>query len=55
MRKIKKAELITGIDLAKVLGVDDEYRDALLEQELDEQVEKFVNSDIEETNNSINI
>ena len=54
MSKVKKAELITGMDLAKKLGVVDEYNNALLEQELNEQIEDFVKSDIEEMDNSIN-
>lgn len=51
---MKKAKLVTGMDVAKVLGVEEEYKDALLEQELNEGMEKFMKSDFKETNHSIN-
>lgn len=54
MKTIEKAKPVTGMDVAKLLGVEVEYRDALLEQELNEGRERFINSDFEKENNSIN-
>jgi len=54
MRKINEAKSITSMDVAKLLGVEEEYRDALFEQELDEERERFINSEFVNENNCIN-
>ena len=54
MKKIKKAKPITNRDIAKFLNVEQEYNDILLEQELDEEREKFIQSDFEDIHHSIN-
>lgn len=52
---MKKAELITSNDVAKCLGVEKEYNEALIEQELKMTRENFMNEEIEPVeNNSIN-
>jgi len=52
---MKKAELITSNDVAKCLGVEKEYNEALIEQELKITRENFMNEEIEPAiNNSIN-
>ncbi len=52
---MKKAKLITSSDVAKCLGVEKEYSEALIEQELKITRENFMNEEIEPAeNNSIN-
>jgi len=42
---MEKAKLITTNDVAKILGVEKEYNEILLEQELEKNFEEFVKSD----------
>lgn len=52
---MEKAKLITSIDVAKCLGVEKEYNEALIEQELKITRENFMNEEIEPAkNNGIN-
>ena len=44
---MEKAKLITSEDVAKFLGVEKEYKDALIEQELKITRENFMNSEFE--------
>jgi len=53
---MEKAKLLTPMDIAKLLGVENEYREeVLIEQELKITRENFMNEEIEpEENNCIN-
>lgn len=51
---MKWAKQISSNDIAKFLGVENEYNDALIEQELKITRENFMNEEIESAeNNSI--
>lgn len=49
---MEKAKLITSEDVAKFLGVEKEYKDALIEQELKITRENFMNSEFEPAKNN---
>ncbi len=49
---MEKAKLITSEDAAKFLGVENEYREALIEQELKITRENFMNSEFEPAENN---
>lgn len=52
---MEKAKLINSTDIAKMLGVENEYNEALVEQELKITRENFMNEEFEPVkNNSIN-
>jgi hypothetical protein len=53
MKKVKKAKLVTPLDVAKFLGVEKEYKEALFEQELKKNYDIVMGNDIEENNNPI--
>lgn len=53
MGKMKKAIQITGMDIANVLGVEKEYKEALFEHELNETVENFIKSEFGDVKNNI--
>ena len=49
---MEKAKLITSSDVAKTLGVENEYNEALIEQELKITRENFMNEEIEPAENN---
>lgn len=52
MEKIQQAKLITPMDVAKLLGVEKEYKDVLFEQELKRNHDIIMSDDFENKNNS---
>jgi hypothetical protein len=50
MKKKDKTRTITPMDVAKFLGVENEYKEALFEQELKENHDIIMNDDIEKNN-----
>jgi len=44
---MKKAKLVTPVDIAKILGVESEYRGILIEQELKITHDGFMNDGFE--------
>jgi hypothetical protein len=53
MEKLKQAKLITPIDIAKLLGVEKEYKEVLFEQELKRNHDIIMSDDLENKNNII--
>ena len=59
MKEIKPAAHVTSTDVAKVLGVENEYREALFEQELKRNYDILMSEEVQDTqknkcmNNSI--
>jgi hypothetical protein len=49
---MKQAELITPLDIAKHLGVEEEYKEKLIEQELKKTREDFEKSEVVELKNN---
>ena len=50
MKKEDKIRTITPMDVAKFLGVEKEYKEALFEQELKENHDIIMNDNIEKNN-----
>jgi len=53
MEKLKQAKLITPMDVAKILGVEKEYKEILFEQELKRNHDIIMGDDFENKNNCI--
>ena len=50
MKKKDKTRIVTPMDVAKFLGVEKEYKEALFEQELKENHDIIMNDDIKKNN-----